>query len=936
MNKIDLSGKWQLKLDSEKKGIQNEYYKLESFEDIINLPGSLSEQKKSPETDERATGYLTDPYKYEGYAWYKKIIDFTKEENKSIKGGNYRLILERTRYSTLWINGRKIGSNNSINGIQKYDFELSPKDLENKLDITLLISNVDYIVPGGHMTSPDTQTNWNGITGRIELIELDSVRLESIKIKTLVDNEIKLIISANLIATEAADYTFKIPDLFEKSQKLIPGKNQITFTMPGNTKLWSDTNPNLYNLEISNNTKPEKYSFSIGFRTFKAVGKYFENNGKRIFLRGKHDGMIFPLTGYAPTDLDSWLKVMKTAKNYGINHYRFHTSCPPQAAFTAADQLGIYMSPELPFWGTIQAPGEEGFDQKSQDYLISEGYKILDDFGNHPSFVMMSMGNELWGSEDRLDSIMKNYHDYDDRHLYTGGSNNFQFWPRTSKHEDYFVGVRFSKEALIRGSYAQCDAPLGFIQTQEPNTNHNYDVFFEDASHKDSKLCEDKEIEIQYGTGVKKVKTSGQNQHFLPNKPCISHEVGQYCIYPDFSEIEKYTGVLKAFNLEIFKERLEKSGMLDKAEDFFRDSGRLAIQCYKNEIEAALRSNELSGFQLLDIQDFTGQGTALVGVLNSFMESKGLVTGPQWRSFCDKTVLLASFEKYLYQNGDELKAEIILHNYSDQNYLGNCITVYIIDNENDEILYEEDFEIKSNQRGNTNLGTFTFRFDNIEKYKKVTLLLIMNLEDSNHEDSKYPDKNQEVKSILNSYTLHVYPAADKEIKKLIESLQEKDSIEYNNCLLTKSYEEAKKLSLENKKVIYFKNSFENEEIVKGTYCTDFWCYPMFRSISESMKKEVPVGTLGLTINTSSELLEEFPSESYTNPKWYNIVEHSTCLNLAGKNINPDIQMIDNFERNWKLGLLWKEDNIIVTTCRLWEIADKPEAAAFLKSLINSN
>ena len=73
-------------------------------------------------------------------------------------------------------------------------------------------------------------------------------------------------------------------------------------------------------------------------------------------LRGKHDGLIFPKTGYAPTDVNEWLRVLGIAKSYGINHYRFHTCCPPDAAFTAADLLGIYMEPELPFWGTIALP----------------------------------------------------------------------------------------------------------------------------------------------------------------------------------------------------------------------------------------------------------------------------------------------------------------------------------------------------------------------------------------------------------------------------------------------------------------------------------------------------------------------------------------------------------------------------------------------------
>lgn len=917
--KYDLTGKWNLILDSDKTGIKNGFFKDFKSDVFIMLPGSVSQQKKSPETTEKSIGFLTDPYKFEGWAWFEKTI----KNDKTFETGNYRLILERTRNTTLWINGKEIGSNNSLNGKHIYDFSLT--ETNDELKIVLLVSNVDYIVPGGHMTSPDTQTNWLGITGEISLIKLDSNRIENLKVKALYNTEIskpELSIDFELLVENDCEIEMKISNLFNKKVNAKIGLNHYDFELSEKTLLWSDNSPNLYKLELlpDFDSCSEKYEVTIGFRTFKTNGKFFECNGKKVFLRGKHDGMIFPDTGFAPTDVESWVKVMKTAKNYGINHYRFHTCCPPEAAFIAADQLGIYMSPELPFWGTIQAPDEEGFNQKQQEYLINEGFKILETFSNHPSFVMMSMGNELWGSEKRLDEIMENYHKFDSTRLYTGGSNNFQFWPRTTEHEDYFVGVRFGHDALIRGSYAQCDAPLGFVQTDEPNAHHNYDVFFNNNSNDVETSDSEKEIEIQFGTGVKKVKSSGQSSQFVPNKPCISHEVGQYCMYPNFEENKRFTGVLKPYNFEEFKTRLNNSGMGNRAGDFFRDSSRFAVQCYKTEIEAALRSNELAGFQLLDIQDFTGQGTAVVGVLNAFMESKGVVSGKQWQSFCSETVLLAEFEKFVWQNGEELSAEIILHNYSNLDFNGNFVTAYIINTETDEILCEEEFEINKSILGNQKLGNFKFDFEDINEYQKLSFMLLMNCETADDPEN----------CIINSYTLHVYPECDKEIDSVLNQLNEKETVEFSNVILTKS----KQIAEQNPgKVIYFQTDFENIETVPGTYCTDFWCYPMFRSISESMNKPVPVGTLGLTIQNDDLLLKDFPTDTYTTPKWYNIVSHSTCVNLGKKEIVPAIQMIDNFERNWKLGILWEENEMVICTSRLWEIAQKPEVNYFLKGLI---
>ena len=115
---------------------------------------------------------------------------------------------------------------------------------------------------------------------------------------------------------------------------------------------------------------------------------------------------------------------------------------------------------------------------------------------------------------------------------------------------------------------------------------------------------------------------------------------GEFEVTPDFREIPKYTGVLKARNLEIFQQRLKDANMLDLSHDFMRASGALAAICQREDIEAALRTPGFGGFQWLDIQDFPGQGTALVGMLNVFMESKGITTPEKWRQFCCETVPL--------------------------------------------------------------------------------------------------------------------------------------------------------------------------------------------------------------------------------------------------------------------------------------------------------
>ncbi|MDE7234379.1 MAG: beta-glucuronidase, partial [Ruminiclostridium sp.] len=392
------------------------------------------------------------------------------------------------------------------------------------------------------------------------------------------------------------------------------GENELLYDPGAPLPKWDEFTPNVLTLTVRMNG--EEQAIPFGLRRLETKGLKLYVNGNETFLRGKHDGMVFPLTGYAPTEVSEWERVFGIAKEYGINHYRFHTCCPPEAAFTAADRLGIYLQPELPFWGTI--PDELNDEQR---YLIGEGFRMLAEFGNHPSFVMMSLGNELWGNKDILNQILHDYREFDPRHLYTDGSNNFQFFPDVLKESDFLSGVRLSRERLYRGSYAMCDAPLGHIQTCAPNSVHHYDSIIHPLQTEQSTSGGGK-ILIQYGTGVKEVEADG-SAGLIPDVPVISHEVGQYETYPDYRELSHYTGSIRAENIALYREKAEERGLLPLADAFFRASGALAADCYKAELETALRSENLSGFQLLDLQDFPGQGTALVGMLNSLMESKG-------------------------------------------------------------------------------------------------------------------------------------------------------------------------------------------------------------------------------------------------------------------------------------------------------------------------
>lgn len=917
MNKIDLKGCWKFCLDREMVGVEKRYYQG-TFDDTILLPATVATAQKVTPSMDRIIGYLTNPYQYEGYTWFQKIVNISKSKAKE-----YFLILERTRVSHLWVDDTYIGSNNSL--CTSHQYRITPY-VKEQSKLTIMIDNTSYPVKGGHMTSCDTQTNWNGITGEIYIKEVGKSYFADIKVYP---DSIKKQISVkvNLQGSDTSQvvvWVSKEETSFERHiYSMKEGENTFVYSLGDKAKTWSEHFPVLYQLnlelQLENHMISDVEHVSFGLREFKTSEKYFEINGIRTFLRGKHDGLIFPMTGHAPTDLESWLKVLGIAKQYGINHYRFHTCCPPKAAFEAADILGIYMEPELPFWGTVTTPGEEGHEEDGQLYLIEEGFRILDEFGNHPSFVMMSLGNELWGNQERLNQILKGYKQYDSRHLYTQGSNNFQFAPCILENEDFYCGVRFSKDRLFRGSYAMCDAPQGHIQTLAPNLKYNYNqIIRPDTLSKE--FIGEGEVTIQYGTGTKTVKVDVAKE-MIPYIPVVSHEIGQYAMYPDFTEIDKYTGVLKARYLEEFKERVKVKGLTSMTDHFFRASGRFAAECYKAELETALKSEELAGFQLLDLQDFTGQGTALVGILNSFMENKGVISLKEWQQFCSDAVLLGELEKFTFTSGETMSLGVKFAVFCAESFVNPILKLTIHDGQ-DLFIIEESYTQKAYFNGVYDLGKFTVTMPDCVSPKKLRIEL-----------SLVGTK------IDNSYEVWLYPefAGDINIDKLIKNDTMKVHMMKGSIIVTRNLSKAI-LSLEQgQKVLYYPDNLDESNSIEGTYCTDFWCYPMFRSISESMGKPVPIGTHGLYIEQNHNIFDYFPTKSYTTAQWYDMISNSRALILDEGDPSPIIWTIDNFERNHKLGNLLElkvnDGKLVICTFRLFELKDSAPASWFQHSIL---
>lgn len=880
MMKIDLSGQWQVKLDAEKQETMPQAYP-----ETMMLPGTTSAAGLGMPNPAKETGCLTDAYRFEGAAWFMRTFtagDWTGEQTM--------LTLERTRKTTVYLDGRPIGHQESLCTPHRY---FLPPVHAGEHTLVIRVDNTDYPTRGGHLTSPDTQSNWNGITGKISLTVAHTL-LTDLTVRPDLRRGC-LRVHGHIIGAPDGVAGIVLPGQMEHLLPYRRGVLNGECPLKGNEAFWDEAHPEIHTISID--LDGDVYETTFGLRDVRTVGRRLLINGRETFLRGKVDNLLYPKTGYTPTDVASWMTILGIAKEYGINHYRYHTACPPDAAFTAADLLGVYMAPELPFWGTVAEEGEEGYDERERDFLFQEGFRILREYGHHPSFLWLSLGNELWGSKDVLNRMMRAYREADDTKLYSSGANNYQFVPDVLDEENVFVGVRLGRERLIRGSYAMCDAPQGIVQTTAPESVSNYDASIVPETLGQS--GEVGKVQIQYGTGVKKVDAQSADA-LIPDVPVISHEVGQYVFYPDFSEISHYTGPLKPRNIEAMREKLERAGLYGEHEAFFRQTGHLAVACYKREIETLLRSREVSGFQLLDLQDYTGQGTALVGVLNAMMENKGLISAEEWREFCAGTVVLGEFASFTGMMGEDIRFDVQISE-CDPEKQHTCIRCTLTDGERE--LYACDVTPGARQGRLTDAVSVTFPaecYRDAMQERITGLTVVLTLADGTR----------------NHYPIWLIPPIDIRITR--------EGIEKDGRMVAFVSAEEK---ADGAAIVV--PSAEGQ--LPAEYCTDFWCYPMFRSISERMGKPVPVGTMGLSIDTASPLLKRFAQEDYTTPAWYAILQTAHVQRLPA-DIHPAVQMIDNTERCARLGILYQQDGVWHLTARLWEKPDDPAVRALAWSL----
>lgn len=885
----NLDGTWTYRLDPNNLGEKEEWFDND-FSETLLLPGSLNTngigndvdintkwtgsmwnkdwyesdfyaKYRSPENI-KVVFWLTPDRHYVGKAWYQKKVTIPKDW----KGEFIELSLERCHWqTTLWVDGEKVGHRNSLAVPHRYVLENIKAGEEYVL--TLCVDNsIGDIDPGvdAHSISDNTQSNWNGIVGNISLTARPKTYIENIRIETLY-KEKKAKITFNILSSK--DYTrgselvlsvktgdnTPLPEL-KKSVSLKKGANnvEILYDLSRNFRTWDEFSPNLYTLDARLETKDgnDIVKESFGVRELGIKGSQITVNGNSVFFRGTLECCIFPKTGFPPTDETEWKRIMEICKAHGLNHIRFHSWCPPEAAFSVADKLGIYLYVECGSWCS-----DLGSGHPIDSYLYDESERIVKEYGNHPSFCLMSYGNEPHGKKHKeyLTKFVSYWKEKDSRFLYTTAAG----WPAIKENDWHCLPA-----PRIQG-WAQ--GLKSIINAKRPNSDFDW-------SNKISKT-----------------------------QPTISHEIGQWCVYPDLKERSKYTGVLKAKNFDIFEDRLRENGLLHLADSFLLASGKLQALCYKADIEAALRTKNFAGFQLLDLHDFPGQGSAIVGVLNPFWESKGYVTPQEYSEFCNSVVPLARMSKFVFNSGDTLKADIDVAQFSQSDM--NVPVRWKITSFDGALISNGVIDVcRIPAGGLSRVGQISYNV-NVDKPQQWELEV-------------------EVSGYKNRWNLWAYPKNKIENKEVVvaSSLSEdvlKTLSEGGKVLLT-----AAKGSLKN----------EGKDSVVVGFSSIFWN-------TLWTNKQAP-HTQGILCNPEHPALRLFPTEYHSDYQWWDAMSHCNAIPLHKLgNPEPIVRIIDDWFTARSLGLVVEmkvgKGKLILCGADLLADSDKrPEAVQLMNSLLN--
>lgn len=818
--------------------------------------------------------YLSQPVRhYLGVAWYQREIEIPP----AWQGKRIALTLERARWHTsVYVDDALVGTDRSL--VAPHEFELGMLS-PGKHRLTVRLDNrmqQPAYRADGHAVSDAEGSTWNGIVGRIELRASSPVWIADAQVyPDLASKSARVVVAIGNIGGKEGAGVLAAGGVTTAVRWTASGGSATLDVPLPDAKPWSEFTPVLQRLSVGlqGPDADDSRELRFGMREIKTDGNKILLNGEQFHMRGTHDGGGFPLTGHPAMDVATWKRIIGICKEWGMNSMRFHSWCPPEAAFVAADELGFYLQAECGMWNAFDS------GQKMLALLNDETTRLLKAYGNHPSLVMLGATNEPAGNYHRdLPIWDKRWRAADPRRLYCDGVGRWSAPPAGP-------GTPFASDFLVTGGGAR--GTMGWMGGD-------------------------------YDEGLNKLRLGVK-------VPCIGHEIGQYCAYPDFSVIDKFNGKQKKYaafpngiakgmqpymhpgNYIIMRDSARERGLLDRNREFADASGRFQMVCYKEEIEASLRTPSYSGYQLLDLHDYLGQGGALIGMLDAFWESKGYVTAKEFRQYSGETVPLVRLKQRLFTTDSVLNVPAELMHFG-QHTLKSARPVWRIVDSTGKVWRSGSFAARDIARGNSiALGTISAELSALPAPAAYRLELGL-----------------EGTAFFNQWPLWLYPPVRAQALPAAP----------DGVLVTASWEAARAALAVGAKVLFLSGSPAPASPDLALSRTPiFW---------NRLMNPNRTWMLGLWIDAKHAALKRFPTESHCDFQWVDMLSNTTAMNIEKlpRALAPVVLPIDDWNRNLRLAMLFEctvgKGKLIMTAFDLagQAAANKPGVAALRKSLLD--
>lgn len=853
-----LAGVWRFAIDRDDVGLREEWFG-DLLPDRMSLPGVLQSQgygdpisvdtpwvlglggewwKLQAEELRNAFSqpgrvevpFLAQPPRhYLGPAWYQREIEIPDDWTER----RVQLVLERPRWrSTVWLNDREVGSMRSLVAPHEFDLGVVAAGrhrLTIRLDNRTIVSDPrgnNGHMPDAHAVSDALGSTWNGIAGRIELRSTPQVWLADVQaFPNVAERSVRLQIAIGNLTDEPGRGTLQAGAIeTEVAWQADGGTAEVIVPLGADARTWDEFDPHLQRLgvRLQSPAGTDVREVTFGLREISWRGKDLLVNDRAVNLRTTHFGLDFPLTGYPATDVESWKRIVRRCQEFGLNGIRFHSCCPPDAAFTAADELGFYLQAECGLWAPFYQDGAY------TKYLEEETALLLRAYGNHPSFVLFSPSNEPAGRYTEVTpQWARRWYERDPRRLYAAGTG----WNRP---EQVTGGAQFA--ALVRFGRGELRNVTGWFGND-------------------------------FRTALEGVEI-----------PVLAHEIGQWCAYPDFDVIKKFTGYMRPSNYRIFRYIAERNGVAKLNKQFAWASGKFQLACYKEELEANLRTPGLAGHQMLDIRDYLGQGTALIGVLDAFWDPKCYVTAEQFRRFHSQTVPLARLRQRTFTTAETLEADVELYHFGAEP-LTDATPYWRIVDATGTAIRSGKWEPRDVPLGkNIPLGHVSVELSSLEA--PAAYKLVVGLDDA---------------EVENDWNFWLYPdrtAADVP----------------DGVLATSDWSAAAARLAEGGTVVYT----PSEKALDPNRAPPMKKAPVFWNIQMTVRpprNPTPRfdAMLGLLCDPQHPALARFPTAKHCDWQWTSIVDGVRSVNLtaAPQDLQPIVYAIDDWNRNWRLGVIFE-------------------------------